>query len=143
MYKCEKCGMEYPDSVKLPIRCLCKAGKTNLYEVEIVSKSQNNQEPTFNINIPQFQYSDLWEELHTYKWISSEETKKWYILWINKLPCGTCKQHWELLIKDFPPDFSSKQAFFEWGVAAHNKVNKRLGKQEITLEEATLLWLRS
>jgi hypothetical protein len=42
-----------------------------------------------------------------------------------------------------PPDFSSPEAFFAWGVALHNAVNAKLGKPEITIEEAYLIWRKS
>jgi hypothetical protein len=42
-----------------------------------------------------------------------------------------------------PPDFSSPEAFFDWGVALHNAVNAKLGKPEITIDEACKIWRNS
>jgi hypothetical protein len=42
-----------------------------------------------------------------------------------------------------PPDFSSPEAFFAWGVRLHNAVNAKLGKPEITIEEALSIWRKS
>ena len=42
-----------------------------------------------------------------------------------------------------PPDFSSPEAFFAWGVALHNAVNAKLGKPEITIDEAYSIWRKS
>lgn len=38
------------------------------------------------------------------------------------------------------PDFSSPEAFFAWGVALHNAVNAKLGKPQITIDEANSIW---
>jgi len=42
-----------------------------------------------------------------------------------------------------PPDFTSPEAFFAWGVALHNAVNAKLGKQQITIEEAYSIWRKT
>jgi hypothetical protein len=42
-----------------------------------------------------------------------------------------------------PPDFTSPEAFFAWGVALHNAVNRKLGKPELTIEEARRIWRRN
>ena len=42
-----------------------------------------------------------------------------------------------------PPDFSSPEAFFAWGVKLHNAVNAKLGKQQITIEEALSIWRKT
>ena len=42
-----------------------------------------------------------------------------------------------------PPDFSSPEAFFAWGVALHNAVNAKLGKPEITIDEALSIWRKT
>jgi hypothetical protein len=39
-----------------------------------------------------------------------------------------------------PPDYSSHEAWFAWGVKAHNEVNQRLGKPIVSLEEAKHIW---
>jgi hypothetical protein len=42
-----------------------------------------------------------------------------------------------------PPDYTSPEAFFAWGVRLHNAVNAKLGKPEITIEEAYSIWRKS
>ena len=80
-------------------------------------------------------FRQLWYELHQYPTENKQAwnptaAKKWLNLWEAKVPNSgcSCKQHWEELKKDFTPDFSSPQVFYNWTVAAHNQVNKRLGK---------------
>jgi hypothetical protein len=51
-------------------------------------------------------------------------------------PCIHCQQHIRSVLKEMPLKIDSKIVFFEWTVAFHNSVNRRLGKYEFTLEEA-------
>lgn len=136
---CEKCGKVYPDTLQQPIRCYCGSkNETNI----VVSKKATIQNietkslPSFNM------YHKLWEELHTLQWKSYEETKEWFKHWCIRLPCGECKAHWLKLIAEFSPDeaFKNSDDYFKWTVDAHNKVNERLGKPIISLEEAKRLW---
>jgi hypothetical protein len=41
------------------------------------------------------------------------------------------------------PDFTSPEAFFAWGVRLHNAVNEKLGKPQITLNEALTIWRKT
>jgi hypothetical protein len=41
-----------------------------------------------------------------------------------------------------PPDFSSPTAYWLWGYNLHNWVNRKLGKPELTIEEALAIWRR-
>lgn len=43
-------------------------------------------------------------------------------------PCRECAEHFQQLLKDYPPQLSSRKVAVMWGCDAHNKVNKRLGK---------------
>lgn len=78
-----------------------------------------------------------WSLLHKYTGCD----KQWLDLWVyfipNRCECKTGYQH---IIKELPPDFSSPDAFFAWGVALHNAVNAKLGKPEVLLEDAFSLW---
>jgi hypothetical protein len=82
----------------------------------------------------------LWKLLHSYDYKTEKETKKWFEEWLQKLPCGECRVHFNKILEDLPPNFSDSREFFNWGVEAHNKVNERLGKRLFTIEEAVLLW---
>lgn len=78
-----------------------------------------------------------WTKLHSYLNCDPQ----WLDLWVHFIPqrCD-CKDGYQKILEDLPPDFSSSDAFFAWGVRLHNAVNAKLGKPEITLEEARLLW---
>jgi len=134
---CEKCGKQFPDTLLGPIRCLCSGNK--IVDFKFEKTQQDTDTPIFSLIELQ---RKLWEELHTYKWISEEETKIWFNFFCLRVPCGECRVHWSNLISEFPPDFSSQNSFFEWGVEAHNKVNKRLGKPQISLDDAKRLWIK-
>ena len=79
-----------------------------------------------------------WSLLHRYRGCE----KAWFDLWIYFVPGGgcSCRENFKAILTEFPPDFSSPDAFWHWGVAVHNKVNAKLGKPEITIEEAVKLW---
>lgn len=38
-------------------------------------------------------------------------------------------EHFQLLLKQYPPQTSSRFAASQWACAIHNKVNERLGKE--------------
>ena len=44
------------------------------------------------------------------------------------MPCNECKKHWNLYIKQKPPQVYNRMAFATWVFDAHNAVNKRVGK---------------
>ena len=54
-----------------------------------------------------------------------------------------CRQFYQGYKADNPPDFTSPEAFFAWGVNLHNAVNRKLGKPELTIEEALSIWRNS
>jgi len=65
------------------------------------------------------------------------EDAKWLARFRQYLPCGECKQHWDMMQVRTPPDFAN---YFEWTVARHNEVNARLAKPEMTVAEAREKW---
>lgn len=75
---------------------------------------------------------ELWRELHAYnpaEW-SADKAQTWFKAWLRRVPsfgCA-CREHFRRILKKLPPDFSSRDAFYAWSVAAHNEVNKSLGK---------------
>ncbi len=81
---------------------------------------------------------NAWTFLHRYDGCDPA----WLKSWEGIIPRGRCdcKTGYLEILKDYPPDFSSPEAFFAWGVTLHNAVNRKLGKPEMTLEEARKLW---
>ena len=54
------------------------------------------------------------------------------------LPCKKCRRHYTQVLAEYPVD--SVTLPFEWSVAVHNIVNKRIGKPVMTLEQAWDFW---
>jgi hypothetical protein len=52
----------------------------------------------------------------------------------------SCTNEYKRFKKDYPPDFSSPEAFWNWGWFLHNWVNEKLGKPIVSLEDARKLW---
>jgi hypothetical protein len=57
----------------------------------------------------------------------------------SALPCGECATHARAWLKDNPPP-DDPAGLFTWTVQWHNDVNRRLGRPEFSLEEATRRW---
>ena len=85
---------------------------------------------------------ELWGEVHRWALTANlqKEPHRWLARFATRIGCGECREHWEAYLAEFPPDFSSNEALFAWTVAAHNAVNRRLGKPEMTVEAARAYW---
>lgn len=59
------------------------------------------------------------------------------------LPCPACRHHFTQLIAELPAmtGIQTNLELFAWTVEAHNKVNERIGKRVIGVEEAYRYWL--
>jgi hypothetical protein len=81
-----------------------------------------------------------WSKLHGYTGCDPQ----WLDIWQYLIPqrCD-CKDGYQRILAEMPPDFTSPEAFFAWGVALHNAVNAKLGKPEITIDEAYSIWRKS
>ena len=81
-----------------------------------------------------------WSKKHGYLGCDPQ----WHEIWVLLIPAFgcTCKQSFADYCNETPPDFSSPEAYWLWGVALHNHVNRKLGKPELTIEEARLQWSR-
>lgn len=83
-------------------------------------------------------YLALWTALHTHQ--PSPDTPKWLANFAAKLPCGDCRQHWIAWTTANPPPLDSAESFFVWAVQAHNAVNLRLNKPEVSVGDAVARW---
>jgi hypothetical protein len=81
-----------------------------------------------------------WAKLHSY----TGNDPQWLDLWQYFIPqrCD-CKDGYQKILEEMPPDFTSPDAFFAWGVALHNAVNLKLGKPQLTIDEARKIWRRN
>jgi hypothetical protein len=84
---------------------------------------------------------NAWASLHDGSVSTIEQLTEWELL-IPQYGCS-CKRFYAEWKASNPPDFTSPEAFFAWGVNLHNAVNAKLGKPEITIEEALSIWRKS
>ena len=66
-------------------------------------------------------FHELWAELHS----KIEPDQVWFDGWLNRVPCGECRDSFRKYVADNPPDFAN---FRQWAIDAHNWVNAKLGK---------------
>ncbi|KAI9323833.1 ERV/ALR sulfhydryl oxidase domain-containing protein [Dichotomocladium elegans] len=101
-----------------------------LYDGHVISAKMNNA--TIKAELGR----SSWKLLHTmaaqYPEDPTENERKaldQFIRLFSRLyPCGECAAHFQLLLKDYPPQTSSRVAASQWLCAVHNKVNERLHK---------------
>lgn len=87
----------------------------------------------------------LWAELHrrAIDYAGDEAAEQqWLIDFARRVPCGECRQHWQGIVTQPPPNLSSGDAYFAWTVATHNLINRRLDKPEMPLAEARAIYSR-
>lgn len=82
---------------------------------------------------------ELWGLLHafaqTFSQTPTEEdvsnARYWMSAWRQRIPqfggCN-CREDWARLEANFPPDYSSRDAFYRWSVVAHDAINRKLSK---------------
>ncbi|KAG0289903.1 hypothetical protein BGZ96_006620 [Linnemannia gamsii] len=56
--------------------------------------------------------------------------KQWIYLLSRLYPCGECADHFQEMLKQHPPQVSSRASLSNWACSIHNIVNVRLGKPE-------------
>jgi hypothetical protein len=82
-----------------------------------------------------------WIALHNGSIVDAAGLSEWETT-IPQYECG-CRAFYAKYKADNSPDFSTPEAFFAWGVNLHNAVNRKLGKPELTIEEALSIWRNS
>jgi Erv1/Alr family protein len=86
----------------------------------------------------------LWAALHTRPrlWTDATAERVWLTSFSARIRGGcSCRAEWVKIVTDDPPDLSCPEAYFEWGVRAHNAVNRKLGKPELGVVTAWERWL--
>lgn len=85
----------------------------------------------------------IWKDLHNYAktWNGNVQEQKEFVEQVKRrIPCGECKNFWIKENRENPAPTDSAENFFKWTVDVHNKVNVKLGKAEMSLEEAKTLY---
>lgn len=106
----------------------------------------------YNIN-PEKWGKHFWKTIHYITYSAPDVPTKEYKMHLSNffeslkilLPCENCRHHYSINLKENPLTddiLSSKSKLIIWGVNLHNKVNKRLGKKIIFLEEANNIYLK-
>lgn len=81
-----------------------------------------------------------WKDLHSGIVCDQQSLEKWELR-IPSYGCA-CRKDYMLYKASTPPDFTSPESLWLWGYHLHNYVNRKLGKPELTIEEARLQWSR-
>ena len=89
-----------------------------------------------------------WNILHTMSYTYPEkpdlekqmQIEKFITSFSELLPCKECKDGFKKYLKENPIHTKSREGFIKWTVDAHNFVNKKLGKDLFTYDEAELHW---
>ena len=90
----------------------------------------------------QFVYhGNPWTPLHNGTVVDALSLANWE-LQIPQYGCQ-CKKDYATYKAENPPDYSTSESLWLWGVALHNWVNRKLGKPEITIEDARKIWSRN
>lgn len=79
----------------------------------------------------------LWADLH--RWALTADLSsagEWLKMFTRRVPCGECRREFRSILHDTPPTTD----LFAWTVAAHNRVNRKLGKPEISIDDARTRW---
>jgi hypothetical protein len=63
--------------------------------------------------------------------------KEFYNSMAYLLPCPVCREHFTTVLQGLPVEnwLDNRKSLIEWVVMAHNRVNERLGKPQLTVEQ--------
>ena len=87
------------------------------------------------------QHENPWASIHNGTVRDAISLAEWELC-IPTYGCA-CRKDYMLYKASTPPDFTSAESLWLWGVNLHNHVNRKLGKSELTVDEARLQWSRS
>jgi hypothetical protein len=79
-------------------------------------------------------YRDLWDECHT----KQNATAEWFSGWLERVPKSCCGKNIDAILEELgTPDYTD---WFAYSVRLHNRVNAKLNKPELSLDEARAIW---
>lgn len=114
----------------------CDCEKTYGLPTRIEYKGQTPDGYAPQIHIEQS--IQCWAKIHSYTGCE----KDWLEEWEKTIPCGVCAAGYAEFKQENPPDFSSPEALWLWGVGLHNWINTKLLKPVVSIEEARRIWGR-
>lgn len=95
---------------------------------------------------PEIWGNHFWFTMHTASFFYPEyptptdmhRYKNFYESFAFIIPCPECKVHYTQMLNDHPidPYLESRDSLSRWVVLVHNKVNERLGKKQISYQQA-------
>lgn len=137
-YHCAKCGNLTNLGIKLDKeRRLVVCSQQCLHKVQIKEYFPDANLTTTFLSRPEFGHQG-WLILHSISIDypdnpSDKDIRDMYNFFYgfcNMYPCGLCRRHLVKMVKNHPPDFSSRNKFIYWIWERHNQVSKRLGKPQ-------------
>jgi hypothetical protein len=82
----------------------------------------------------------LWGAIHM-TCLAGSATSEFVNAFAEALPCPACSGHFKEVLTELPfPESRDPFILFEWSVNAHNRVNSRIGKPILTVEQAFKIW---
>lgn len=102
-----------------------------------------------DINNPAVWGSQAWRKFHSKAIYYPEnptpqqryEVKNFYEReFLKDIHCENCRTSYSQFLRQYPIRHASRLELFNWGVDIHNLVNKKLGKKQITYNEAYHIW---
>lgn len=100
------------------------------------------------INNPEYVGPGIWYTMHSMAYYAQNPPDAFrfaqWIRWLSiTFPCLTCREHFQLYLKNNPIDLSNQEYYkgrrislFKWTWKFHNTVNRRLNKPIVTWEAA-------
>lgn len=86
---------------------------------------------------------NLWGTLHLLC-LTGTITPNFVQEFTSAIPCSMCSGHFSQLVSENPlPETQDPSVLFEWSVLLHNKVNEKLGKPIISVDQAMRHWTSS
>jgi len=90
-----------------------------------------------------------WSVLHTFVGYypdkpspqQQEDMKNLFNIWSRVYPCKECADDMKDDLKQEPPDVRSRVDLSQWLCRLHNKVNRKLGKQEFDCRKVDERWM--
>jgi hypothetical protein len=83
----------------------------------------------------------LWADLHRWALTTPlDAVGQWLAVFRRRVPCGKCRREFTSIVQDLPAPATSNDDLFAWTVEVHNRVNRKLGKPEMSVEAARPLY---